>query len=71
MTLYLYLEVQAYEFTNQKDRRKIGVEFSNGYKSDTLPHWELCITTEEDIFKLPRKLEKYVRIESTIIMEQV
>lgn len=43
---------------SKKIEGKIGVEFSNGYKSDTLPHWELCITTEEDIFKLPRKLEK-------------
>lgn len=37
---------------------KFGVEFNNGYKSNTLPHWELCITTQEDIFKLPRKLER-------------
>ena len=37
---------------------KFGVEFNNGCKSNTLPHWELCITTQEDIFKLPRKLEK-------------
>lgn len=43
---------------SKKIEGKIGVEFNNGYKSDTLPHWELCITTEEDIFKLPRKLEK-------------
>ena len=43
---------------SKKIEGRIGVEFSNGYKSDTLPHWELCITTEEDIFKLPRKLEK-------------
>lgn len=37
---------------------KFGVEFNNGYKSNTLPHWGLCITTQEDIFKLPRKLER-------------
>lgn len=37
---------------------RFGVEFNNGYKSNTLPHWELCITTQEDIFKLPRKLER-------------
>lgn len=37
---------------------RFGVEFNNGCKSNTLPHWELCITTQEDIFKLPRKLEK-------------
>ena len=43
---------------SNKIEGKIGVEFNNGYKSNTLPHWELCITTEEDIFKLPRKLEK-------------
>lgn len=34
------------------------VDFNNGNYSDTRPHWELTITTEEDIFKLPRKLEK-------------
>lgn len=34
------------------------VDFNNGNHSDTRPHWELTITTEEDIFKLPRKLEK-------------
>lgn len=34
------------------------VDFGNGCFSDTLPHWELCITTEENIFKLPRKLER-------------
>ncbi len=33
------------------------VDFGNGYKSDTLPHWEVCITTEEPIFKLERKLQ--------------
>lgn len=33
------------------------VDFNNGNYSDTRPHWELTITTEEDIFKLPRKLE--------------
>lgn len=33
------------------------VGFNNGNYSDTRPHWELTITTEEDIFKLPRKLE--------------
>mgnify|MGYP003606330893 FL=1 len=32
------------------------VDFGNGYNSDTLPHWEVCITTEEPIFKLERKL---------------
>lgn len=37
---------------------RFGVEFNNGCKSNTLSHWELCITTQEDIFKLPRKLEK-------------
>jgi hypothetical protein len=34
------------------------VDFNNGNYSDTRPHWELTVTTEEDIFKLPRKLEK-------------
>lgn len=43
---------------SKKIEGKFGVEFNNGYKSNTLPHWELCITTQEDIFKLPRKLEK-------------
>ena len=33
------------------------VDFNNGNYSDTRPHWELTITTEEDVFKLPRKLE--------------
>ena len=37
---------------------RIGVDFNNGNFSDTKPHWEVCITTQEDIFKLPRKLEK-------------
>ena len=37
---------------------RLNVDFNNGHFSDTKPHWELCITTEEDIFKLPRKLEK-------------
>ena len=35
-----------------------GVDFNNGSISNTLPHWELIITTQEDIFKLPRKLDK-------------
>ena len=43
---------------SKKIEGRIGVEFSNGYKSNTLPHWELTITTQEDIFKLPRKAEK-------------
>ena len=34
------------------------VDFGNGNFSNTLPHWELTIITEENIFKLPRKLEK-------------
>ena len=34
------------------------VDFNNDNYSDTRPHWELTVTTEEDIFKLPRKLEK-------------
>ena len=34
------------------------VDFGNGNFSNTLPHWELIIITEENIFKLPRKLEK-------------
>lgn len=33
------------------------VDFGNGCISDTLPHWEVCITTEEPIFKLDRKLQ--------------
>lgn len=37
---------------------KQNVDFGNGNYSDTRSHWELIITTEEDIFKLPRKLEK-------------
>lgn len=37
---------------------KQNVDFDNGNYSDTRSHWELIITTEEDIFKLPRKLEK-------------
>ena len=37
---------------------RTGVKFTNGNVSDTLPHWEIVITTQEDIFKLPRKLEK-------------
>ena len=37
---------------------RAGVDFNNGSISNTLPHWELTITTQEDIFKLPRKLEK-------------
>ena len=37
---------------------RLNVDFNNGHFSDTRPHWELCITTEDDIFKLPRKLEK-------------
>ena len=37
---------------------RIGVRFNNGCVSDTLPHWEVTITTQEDIFKLPRKLER-------------
>lgn len=43
---------------SKKIEGKIGVEFNNGHKSNTLPHWELCITTQEDIFRLPRKLAK-------------
>ena len=34
------------------------VDFGNGNFSNTLPHWELTIITEENVFKLPRKLEK-------------
>lgn len=34
------------------------VNFGNGHVSNTLPHWEVTIITEQDIFKLPRKLEK-------------
>lgn len=34
------------------------VDFGNNHYSNTLPHWEVTITTQEDIFKLPRKLEK-------------
>ena len=41
------------EIAGRKD-----VDFNNGSISNTLPHWELIITTQEDIFKLPRKLEK-------------
>lgn len=37
---------------------KQNIDFGNGNYSDTRSHWELIITTEEDIFKLPRKLEK-------------
>lgn len=37
---------------------KQNVYFGNGNYSNTRSHWELIITTEEDIFKLPRKLEK-------------
>lgn len=37
---------------------RTNVDFGNGYHSNTLPHWELTITTEENIFKLPRKLER-------------
>lgn len=33
------------------------VDFGNGHKSDTLPHWEVCITTEQPIFKIDRKLQ--------------
>lgn len=37
---------------------KENVYFNNGHYSNTLPRWELTITTQEDIFKLPRKLER-------------
>ena len=37
---------------------KQNVDFGNDNYSDIRSHWELIITTEEDIFKLPRKLEK-------------
>lgn len=34
------------------------VDFGNNHYSNTLPHWEVTVTTQEDIFKLPRKLKK-------------
>lgn len=43
---------------SKKIEGRLNVDFGNGNFSNTLPHWELCITTQEPIFKLPRKLEK-------------
>lgn len=35
---------------------KTDIDFGNGHYSNTLPHWEITITTQEPIFRLERKL---------------
>ena len=37
---------------------RTGVKFNNGWTSNTRPHWCVCITTQEPIFKLQRKLDR-------------
>jgi len=42
---------------NKKAEGRIGVDFGNGSISDTRDTWSITITTDRDIFRLPRKLE--------------